>query len=86
MRPGVIAAVKVTPCPLCDGLADEVTTVDVWARLTFWVTVPLLPRKLPSPLYVAMMACWATDRLEVVIEAWAGTELTGTVPRPWSRR
>ena len=78
---GLIVAVNATPCPLCEGLADEVTIVELCARLTFCETEPLLPRKLPSPSYVAVMACWATDRFETVIEAWPPVaELTGWVP------
>jgi hypothetical protein len=44
--PGAVAvtmAVKVTFCPLVDGLADEVTLVAVLSLLTTWVVVALLP-------------------------------------------
>ena len=64
-----------------DGLADEVSTIEVCARLTRWVTEPLLSRKLSSPLYDAVIACWATDRFDTVIEAWPPVaELTGWLP------
>jgi len=48
----VTVAVKVTACPDTDGLAEDTTTVLLLMMLvlTTCVSVPLLPRKLLSPL------------------------------------
>ena len=52
--PGATAAtvaVNVTDWPNTEGLAEEVTTVEVSALLTVWVRLEeVLVRKLPSPL------------------------------------
>ena len=39
----VIVAVKVTPCPVTEGLLDEDTMVVVAAGLTVWVVVGAVP-------------------------------------------
>jgi hypothetical protein len=70
--PGAAArtvAVKVTPCPDVDGLAEELTCVLAFALPTVAVWEPLLPVKVPSPLYVAVMVCAPTASVFVVNEA-----------------
>src|SRR2546427_565056 len=55
----VTVAVKVTVCPVTDGLAEDMRTVVVPALLTVWVKFGEVPGlKLPSPLYTAVMAPW----------------------------
>jgi len=75
---GLTAAVKVTDCPETEGFAEELTVVEtlplplvVEATVTVCVRpVDVLPLKLPSPLYCAVMECEATDNALVVKEAW----------------
>jgi hypothetical protein len=73
--PGVtvlIVAVKVTDWPYMDGLADDVTEVDVDACFTVWVNADeVLGVKLESPLYTAVTEWLATDKTEVMNVAWS---------------
>src|SRR5260370_32871979 len=63
-------AVKVTAWPKVDGLLFEVTAVALPARLTFWLSAGLvLPAKLLSPLYTAVMPCAPTDNDDAEDEA-----------------
>jgi hypothetical protein len=60
-------AVKVTLCPTTDGLSDEVTVVVVLALFTTWVNTALvLPLKLESPLYFAVIEWDPTDSVLVM--------------------
>jgi len=92
--PGTLAltvAVNVTLCPNTDGLADEVTLVLVSALSTTCVSAPdVLPLKLPSPPYTAVIA-WlptaneeifnvATPPLNVPVPIVAAPSLNVTVP------
>jgi hypothetical protein len=62
----VTVAVNVTDCPNFDGFALEVSVVDVSALFTTWLTAELvLPLKLVSPPYTAVIECEPTARLEV---------------------
>jgi hypothetical protein len=59
-------AVNVTDCPNTDGLADEVRVVVVFALLTVWVrTALVLPEKLESPLYLAVIEWDPTASVDV---------------------
>jgi hypothetical protein len=63
----VTVAIKVTPCCLyVAGFVVEVTTTVGVALLTIWVAVPLLVRKLSMGLYVTVMVCDPTVRLDIV--------------------
>jgi hypothetical protein len=57
--PGVVTvmvAVKVTACPVTEGLADEPTPEVVAALLTVWLNaVDVDPEKFVSPEYTAVM-------------------------------
>ncbi len=54
-------AVKVTTCPYTDGLAEEARAVVLPDLLTVWLRVEeVLPLKLSSPLYTAVIECDAT--------------------------
>src|SRR5712692_1068280 len=72
----VTVAVKVTDWPNTDGFTDDATAVEELALLTVWVSVWLLPLKLPSPLYVAVMVWLPTVRLEVAQVALAPARAT----------
>jgi hypothetical protein len=63
---GLTVAVKVTPWPKVEGLADEATVVVLAAWFTCWVTVPLLGLKLPPPPYSAVMT-WLPAVREAVV-------------------
>ena len=55
---GCTLAVRVTACPNVAGFAFEAVTVDVAAGFTVSTsTVDVLPAKLESPLYCAVMGC-----------------------------
>src|ERR1043166_8852937 len=68
--PGAVAltvAVRTTDWLDPEGLAEEVTAVELLALLTVWVTVPeVLVLKLPSPLYTAVIECEAAESAVVV--------------------
>src|SRR5437879_640389 len=61
------AAVKVMLWPNSDGLAEELRARLVLAALTVWMIPPVLPLKLPSPEYMAVMVWPATDKLLVTL-------------------
>ena len=62
----VTVAVNITDCPNVDGFSNDATEVVVVGLFTTCDTVPdVLPVKLPSPLYTAVMACVAALRDEV---------------------
>ncbi len=63
---GATVAVKLTDCPTTDGSGEVVTVVVVAAGRTVWVSVPLEPAKLASPLYVAVTVCVPAARALVV--------------------
>jgi hypothetical protein len=81
--PGALAltvAVKVTPWPHTDGLAEELTLVVVLAGLTVWFNgapVLSLPLKLLSPLYTAVTV-WPATESEVMAPLVALPPLTLT--------
>jgi len=59
-------AVKVTELPCFDGLAEELTVVDVAAFATVWVkAVELLPVKFVAPPYTAVIECDPAPKLDV---------------------
>src|SRR5207248_2478797 len=62
----VTVAVNVTAWPETVGLAEAVTTVAVLPFPTPWLTVPLLPTKLPSPAYEAVMVWLPVVKLAVL--------------------
>src|SRR5205809_919293 len=63
----VTVAVKVTDCPNTDGLAEDVRLVLVFALLTTCETAALvLVRKLPSPMYAAVIEWVATESAPVL--------------------
>ena len=67
-------AENVTVCPQTAGFADAVTAVALEATLTTWgdpESLPLLERKLPSPLYEALIVWVPRDSDEVVNVALA---------------
>ena len=62
----VTVAVKVTVCPLVDGLREDMSVVVVLA-LTFWVSDDdVLDWKFPSPLYTARIVWFPGVSVEVV--------------------
>jgi len=67
--PGATAltvAVKTTDWPNADGFTNEVTVVELLARLTVWVmAVEVLPLKLLSPPYVTVIVWLPTESNEV---------------------
>jgi len=64
--PGDTVAVNFTPAPKVDGLRLEVRVVVVPAGLTVWVSaVEVLPLKVASPLYTALIECAPPARLAV---------------------
>ncbi len=63
----VTVAVNVTDCPVTDGLGAETRAVVVGAETTFWPTpAEVLPAKVESPAYVAVMVCRPTASVEVL--------------------
>src|SRR5437667_6080059 len=63
---GVTVAVKVTDWPNTEGLAEALTVVVVLALLTVCVRFgEVLVRKLPSPLYTAVIVWLPTERVAV---------------------
>src|SRR5713226_2191664 len=78
---GLKVAVKVTVCPKSDGFCDEASAVFVSALLTVWTIAPdVLPPKLPSPLYTAVIEWMPTDSSEIGPDgAVAVAELTAPV-------
>src|SRR5438552_1939043 len=72
--PGLFAvtvAVKVTDCPDTDGLPEELTDVVVPAFFTVWVSVlEVLPVKVASPPYDAVIQCAPTASVLIVNVAW----------------
>lgn len=63
---GVTLAVKVTDCPKFDRFRDEAKVVVVVALLTTWFTTfEVLPMKLASPPYTALMGWVPAGRVEV---------------------
>ncbi len=76
--PGVTVAVKVTDWPKTEGLLFEVTVVEVLAWFTVCVgKEPVLPAKLVSPLYTAVMLCVPADKDEVARVAVPLLNVTG---------
>src|SRR5260370_1354127 len=74
-------AEKVTLCPQTAGLADAVTATELDAWFTTCgepESLPLLDRKLPSPLEAAVVVWGAAVRRDVVNVAWADA-LSATV-------
>src|SRR5258705_454250 len=68
--PAVLATVtvKVTDCPTIEGLAEEVTVVEVGAGLTVWFRFPELPLKFLSVfVYTALMICGEPLTLSVAV-------------------
>src|SRR5437868_1826881 len=58
---GETVAVSVTDCPNADGLTEELTLTVAVALTTVCVhAAAVLPMKLPSPLYTAVIECVPT--------------------------
>ena len=77
---GLTVAVKVTDCPTTDGFADDDTAVVVAILLTVWVSgAELLPTKLPSPLYVAVIV-WPPTASDEVVKVAVPLPFTVAVP------
>jgi hypothetical protein len=71
----VTVAVKLTDCPWAEGLGLETSVVDVPAGLTVCCqTTDVLPRKLPSPEYVAVIEWTPPARAEVEMVAEPAAE------------
>lgn len=63
--PGDTVAVKVTGCPTLAGLAEELRLVLVGSWFTVWFRMlEVLPVKVPSPAYVAVIEWAPTVRVE----------------------
>src|SRR5579862_1615915 len=76
----VTAAVKVTGWPETEGLGEEVRVVVVPSLLTDWLSAPeMLPLKLPSPLYEAVIEADPAESVERVSTAWRAP-FRGEVP------
>jgi hypothetical protein len=66
----VTVALKLIDCPKVDGFTDEDSTVVVLAELTVWLKFgEVLPPKLASPEYTAVMVCAPLVSAEVVTDA-----------------
>jgi hypothetical protein len=66
------AAVKVTTWPNTEGLTEDARAVLLPAWFTVWLSVLLvLPEKLPSPPYTALIKCVAAPKPDVVRLAWS---------------
>jgi hypothetical protein len=64
---GVTLAVKVTDCPTFDGFSEEAKTVVVVALLTTcFTTFDVLPGRLESPPYTALIALVPTGNVDVI--------------------
>src|SRR5580700_9431673 len=64
--PPVTVAVNMTDWPYMDGLSDEASEVLVVSWLTTWCTMDeVLVASSVSPLYVAVMLCPPTERVEM---------------------
>ena len=68
--PAVTVAVNTTAWPTMDGLGADVSAVVVAALLTVCVSVPVLPRKLALPLYVAVIVSVPAGSALVVNVTW----------------
>jgi hypothetical protein len=69
--PGVTVAVKVTFWPCVPGFGIPTTVTLVAALFTVWPSaVDVLPAKVESPLYVAVIECAPAARAEVMKVAW----------------
>ena len=59
-------AVKVTDCPMFDGLGVAASEVDDALAWTYWTNDELPALKLESPLYCTVMKCLSAVSVEVV--------------------
>src|SRR5437899_902710 len=84
--PGAVTAtvaVKVTGSPNEDGLADDTRAVVVSAGLTIWSSgAEVEPRKLPSPLYSAVMVLSPTGRAGSEPPGWPSVITASVKPVP----
>src|SRR5579862_2625606 len=73
------AAVRVTAWPYTDGFGEPRTVTEVPSLSTDWLSAPVLPLKLASPLYVTATPCEPGLKLEIVSTAAPADNVT--VPR-----
>ncbi len=64
-------AVNVTDCPRIAGLDEDVRAVEVGVKTVSVTAVEVLPAKLGSPEYLAVIECVPAAKEDVLIIAWA---------------